>query len=194
MLLSCIAVEVVQESAHQWRMPSAGWPTCAVPGFAPNRRALQRMSLQQVPPGEAEEAGAGEEEGQPAPQEGSHGSADAAQQAQQAQQQAVPGQPQLELQPAGGWGGRPNLARHSAPLPVLLHQLSTYPSVPLPAEGASLGEAGAGGAPPSAFAAARVDPAALAAAAAALAPAAGEAEEEGQRSITRLMGESCCLS
>ena len=160
------------------------------------------MSLQRVPSDGDEGAAAatGEEGGQAnVPQEGSHSSGEAAQQAQQAQQQAGQAQPQLELQPlaAAGWGGPPSLARHSAPLPALLHRLSTAAPPPTGAEfgaghltAAPPGEAGASDALASPFTPASLDPAALAAvAAAAAAPGAGEAEEDGQRSITRLMGE-----
>ena len=162
------------------------------------------MSLQRaLSDGEEQKAaaGAGEEVAQSVAHEGSHRSSKAA---QQAAQQAAPAEAQLELQPAAGWGGPPSLARHSAPLPVLLHSLSTYPYLPLPA-GAPLvvppssrvesGGAGGSTAFSSTFAAPRLDSEALAAvAAAAAAPAAGEVEEEGQRSITRLMGEphGCC--
>ena len=167
------------------------------------RRALQRMSLQRALSGGEEQeaaAGEGEEAAQSVAQEGSHRSGEAA---QQAAQQAAPAEAQLELQPAAGWGGPPSLARHSAPLPVLLHSLSTYPSLPLPAgaplavrpsPGVASGGAGGSGALSSPFAGPSLDSEALAAvAAAAAAPAAGEVEEEGQRSITRLMGEhGCC--
>ncbi len=172
-------------------------------GFTSYCRALQCMSLQRVSSdGDEGAAAVGRDGGQALPQEGSHSSGEPAQQAQQAAQQAVPAQPQLELQPlaAAGWGGPPSLARHSAPLPVLLHRLSTAAPLPNgvelgagPLAAAPPGEAGASDALASPFTHASLDPAALAAvAAAAAAPAAGEVEEEGQRSITRLMGEIVC--
>lgn len=158
------------------------------------------MSLQQAPGAQDEEA---EEE---PPQDGSH-SSHQQQQAAPEEQQAAAQQQEFELQQAAAWGLPPSLARHSAPLPVLLHRLSPgYPSEP-PSPGGPLatprslraaqGDNGSSEVATSPFAAANFDPAAVAAAAAAaaVAPAAAEEHEaSNQRSITRLMGECGGLS
>ena len=156
------------------------------------------MSLQQLPAGE------GEEVAEEPRLDGSHSSHEQ-QQAAPEEQQAAAEHGEVELQQAAAWGLPPALARHSAPLPVLLHRLSPVSSAP-PSPGGPLatsrspraaqGDDASSEAVASPFSAASLDPTAVAAAvaAAAVVPAAGEEHEaRNQRSITRLMGECAGL-